>query len=156
MQRHKQAHTYTCMDTRSHTNPPLAVVNTFVVSPPFPLLSCTAPDKQHQKQHSHQPQRKHPFTCSGIYLLIPLPLPCVCVCLSHRASGLQDPYLHPTPLPDSFTFVCYSFLFVFSIVVDLCLVAAMATAVGKVLNQQVVSGNISSWWVGMLCDLHPG
>lgn len=46
-----------------------------------PLLSCTAPDKQHQKQHSHQPQRKHPFTCSGIYLLSP-PLPpfsCVCV-----------------------------------------------------------------------------
>lgn len=89
------------------TNPPLAVVNTLVVSPPSPLLSCTAPDKQHQKQHSHQPQRKHPLTCSGIYLLSP-PFSCVCVCLSHRPSVLQDPYLHHTLLPYFFTFVCFS------------------------------------------------
>lgn len=73
MQKHKHTQSHAWTDTP-------AVVNLLLVSPPFPLLSCTAPDKQHQKQHSHQPQRKHPFTCSGIYLLTPLHL-CVCVCV---------------------------------------------------------------------------
>lgn len=124
------------------TNPPLAVVNTLVVSPPSPLLSCTAPDKQHQKQHSHQPQRKHPLTCSGIYLLSP-PFSCVCVSayptarLSFKTPTFTLPY-SPTSSPLS-VFP----LSVLRIVVDLCVAAAMATAVGKVLNQQVVSGNIS-------------
>lgn len=68
------------MNTCSHTH--LFLLLTLVVSPHSPLLSCTAPDKQHQKQHSHQPQRKHPFTCSGIYLLNPPVATCVCVCLS--------------------------------------------------------------------------
>lgn len=131
-----------------HTNPPLAVVNTLVVSPPFPLLSCTAPDKQHQKQHSHQPQRKHPVTCSGIYFLSPPSPVCVCLSIPPTVYPSKPLYLHPNLLPYSFTF-CLFFLSVLLIVVDLCLAAAMATAVGKVFNQQVVSGNISPWQVGV-------
>lgn len=36
------------------------------------FVFCTATVKQCQKQHSHQSQRKRPFSCSGIYLLVPL------------------------------------------------------------------------------------
>lgn len=66
----------TCMDANSQ----LALLLTVFLCL-LTLLSCTAPDKQHQKQHSHQPQRKRPFTCSGIYLFNPLQLLCVCVCI---------------------------------------------------------------------------
>lgn len=96
--------TNTCMNTRSYTH--LFLLLTLVVSPHSPLLSCTAPDKQHQKQHSHQPQRKHPFTCSGIYLLNPPVAMCVCVSLSHCLCVFQDPYLHLSPSPYFLTLVC--------------------------------------------------
>ncbi|MEQ2202716.1 hypothetical protein XENOCAPTIV_013407 [Xenoophorus captivus] len=31
---------------------------------------CQAPDKQHEKQHSHQSQRQHPFCCTGTQLYV--------------------------------------------------------------------------------------
>lgn len=88
---YKKARTYTCMDTHSQTHL-LLLLTLLLCLLPFLSFSCTAPDKQHQKQHSHQPQRKHPFTCSGIYLLTPLHL-CVCVPLSHRPSPYPTPQL---------------------------------------------------------------
>lgn len=122
----------------------------------FPFLSCTAPDKQHQKQHSHQPQRKHPFTCSGIYLLTPPSPMFVCVCRPQRPSVPQQPYLHPLPgFPTLSPLSVFLSVRVFGCCL-LSLTAAMPTAVGKVLNQQVVSGNISPWQVGMLSDLYSG
>ena len=56
---------------------------------------CTAPDKQYEKQHSHQPQRQHYSCCTGtlpllstclsvhpsVYLVIYLSI-CLSVCLS--------------------------------------------------------------------------
>lgn len=88
----------TCMDTNSQL---LLLLTLFLCL--LTLLSCTAPDKQHQKQHSHQPQRKHPFTCSGIYLLNPLQLlyVCVCICWSRCLSVLS-------PFAYSFTCFCSS------------------------------------------------
>lgn len=107
---HKHGHTL--------TSPPLAVVNTLVVSPPFPylsfpFLSCTAPDKQHQKQHSHQPQRKHPFTRSGIYLLT-RPSP-VCLCVPDFPPPLCPLRPLPSPYPTPvFLHLCVFFLSVHS------------------------------------------
>lgn len=46
----------------------------------LPCVSCLAAVKQHEKQHSRQPQRKHPFFCSGIELFISIYL-CPPVCL---------------------------------------------------------------------------
>lgn len=37
----------------------------------YVVFPCTAPDKQHQKQHSHQSQGKPPLSCTGIYLSNP-------------------------------------------------------------------------------------
>lgn len=92
------------------------------------LLSCTAPDKQHQKQHSHQPQRKHPFTCSGIYLLNP-----------PSATNPPPPSVL-YPFPYFFTFVWSSSVCLW-LVVALCLVAALLVV--KVLNQQAVSRTVA-------------
>lgn len=91
------------------------------------LLSCTAPDKQHQKQHSHQPQRKHPFTCSGIYLLNP-------------PSATPTPLSVLYPFPYFFTFVWSSCVFLW-LAVALCLVAALLVV--KVSNQQAVSRTVA-------------
>lgn len=33
-------------------------------------VSCTAPDKQHEKQHSHQSQRQQPLCCTGTQLCV--------------------------------------------------------------------------------------
>lgn len=44
-------------------------------------VSCTAPDKQHEKQHSHQSQRQHPLCCAGMQLCVRLSV-CLSVTLS--------------------------------------------------------------------------
>ena len=60
-------------------------------------VSCTAPDKQHEKQHSHQSQRQHHNCCTGMQLCVrpsvcqkhgqnPL---CVCVFLWERERDIE-------------------------------------------------------------------
>lgn len=90
---------YTVFFSPSHSNHPLynqqmapshrccrALIKHFV-------FSCTAPDKQHEKQHSHQSQRQRPLCCTGIQLCVrpsvcPLHLrensECVGVCVKER------------------------------------------------------------------------
>lgn len=101
----------TCMDTNSQLSLLLTLFLCFLT-----LLSCTAPDKQHQKQHSHQPQREHPLTCSGIYLFNPLQLLYVCVCIcSSPCQSVLSPSCSSFPCFCSSVRLCSGLLSIFEL-----------------------------------------